>query len=323
MFRSVTVCLAVTLSICLAGFAIAQESEKTAPASEKAPKVRGAKLNTLKVGSTTTKVVHGGVVGETDDGVVVELTLEARSEQGVPVLNNIPYVNKLFKNVGVGRQTQVVFVPNQCQDEAKCTAECKAKCAAEGKSCKDAPATAVKKMTTGFTTLPPGHPHPQHPHFTLRTQPRAIAVYKAGQSKCVCPVTGHMVAAPSACKCGDSAKTVAALKQQLAQSAAENMKLKAQLQMQEQLAKHREQFVKEMIEARVEVAKLQAQLEFAKHREAMAKVYRVPNAHAVDVAKLRSENAALKDRLIEFAKQKAAHTARQATKYDVEQTKKK
>jgi general secretion pathway protein D len=30
---------------------------------------------------------------------------EARTERGVPFLSNIPYVNRLFKNVGIGRQT--------------------------------------------------------------------------------------------------------------------------------------------------------------------------------------------------------------------------
>ena len=30
---------------------------------------------------------------------------EGRTERGVPFLSNIPYVNRLFKNVGIGRDT--------------------------------------------------------------------------------------------------------------------------------------------------------------------------------------------------------------------------
>ena len=31
---------------------------------------------------------------------------EGRSERGVPFLSNIPYINRLFKNVGIGRETE-------------------------------------------------------------------------------------------------------------------------------------------------------------------------------------------------------------------------
>ena len=31
---------------------------------------------------------------------------EGRTERGVPFLSNVPYVNRLFKNVGIGRETQ-------------------------------------------------------------------------------------------------------------------------------------------------------------------------------------------------------------------------
>lgn len=50
------------------------------------------------------------VVSVPDGGTVlmggVKRMSEGRTERGVPFLSNVPYVNRLFKNVGIGRQTQ-------------------------------------------------------------------------------------------------------------------------------------------------------------------------------------------------------------------------
>ena len=35
---------------------------------------------------------------------------EGRNEFGVPILNKIPYVNRLFANVGIGRDTQSLMM---------------------------------------------------------------------------------------------------------------------------------------------------------------------------------------------------------------------
>ena len=35
---------------------------------------------------------------------------EGRTEAGVPILNKLPYVNRLFKNVGTGRETQSLMI---------------------------------------------------------------------------------------------------------------------------------------------------------------------------------------------------------------------
>ena len=35
---------------------------------------------------------------------------EGRNEQGVPVLSKFPYINRLFKNVGIGRTTQSLMM---------------------------------------------------------------------------------------------------------------------------------------------------------------------------------------------------------------------
>ena len=48
------------------------------------------------------------VVSVPDGGTVllggIKTLSEGRTERGVPFLSNIPYVNRLFKNVGIGRE---------------------------------------------------------------------------------------------------------------------------------------------------------------------------------------------------------------------------
>lgn len=56
--------------------------------------------------STTVSVPDGGTVLL---GGIKRLR-EGRNERGVPMLNKIPYVNRLFKNVGIGRETQSLML---------------------------------------------------------------------------------------------------------------------------------------------------------------------------------------------------------------------
>ncbi|MGD9126639.1 MAG: general secretion pathway protein GspD [Planctomycetia bacterium] len=56
--------------------------------------------------TTTVSVPDGGTVLL---GGIKRLS-EGRSEFGVPMLNQIPYVNRLFKNVGIGRETQSLMM---------------------------------------------------------------------------------------------------------------------------------------------------------------------------------------------------------------------
>jgi general secretion pathway protein D len=50
------------------------------------------------------------VVSVPDGGTVlmggIKRMNESRTERGVPFLSNVPYVNRLFKNVGIGHETQ-------------------------------------------------------------------------------------------------------------------------------------------------------------------------------------------------------------------------
>jgi general secretion pathway protein D len=56
--------------------------------------------------STTVNVPDGGTVLI---GGIKRLS-EGRNERGVPFLSNIPYVNRLFKNVGIGRETSSLMM---------------------------------------------------------------------------------------------------------------------------------------------------------------------------------------------------------------------
>jgi general secretion pathway protein D len=56
--------------------------------------------------TTTVSVPDGGTVLL---GGIKRLS-EGRTERGVPLLNKVPYASRLFKNVGIGRQTQSLMM---------------------------------------------------------------------------------------------------------------------------------------------------------------------------------------------------------------------
>ncbi len=56
--------------------------------------------------STTVNVPDGGTILL---GGIKRLR-ESRGEQGVPILSKIPYINRLFKNVGIGRETNTLMM---------------------------------------------------------------------------------------------------------------------------------------------------------------------------------------------------------------------
>ena len=56
--------------------------------------------------STTVSVPDGGTVLL---GGIKRLS-EGRNEFGVPILSKLPYINRLFKNVGIGRETQSLMM---------------------------------------------------------------------------------------------------------------------------------------------------------------------------------------------------------------------
>ena len=55
---------------------------------------------------TTVSVPDGGAVGLGG----IKRFWEGRTERGVPILNKIPYISRLFDNVGVGRDAQSMMM---------------------------------------------------------------------------------------------------------------------------------------------------------------------------------------------------------------------
>ncbi len=56
--------------------------------------------------TTTVSVPDGGTVLL---GGIKRLS-EGRSERGVPILSKLPYINRLFRNVGIGRDSQTLMM---------------------------------------------------------------------------------------------------------------------------------------------------------------------------------------------------------------------
>ncbi len=56
--------------------------------------------------TTTVSVPDGGTILL---GGIKRLS-EGRTERGVPMLSKLPYINRLFKNVGIGRETQSLMM---------------------------------------------------------------------------------------------------------------------------------------------------------------------------------------------------------------------
>jgi len=56
--------------------------------------------------TTTVSVPDGGTVLL---GGIKRLR-EGRTEKGIPILNKVPYISRLFKNVGIGREAQSLMM---------------------------------------------------------------------------------------------------------------------------------------------------------------------------------------------------------------------
>ncbi len=63
---------------------------------------------------TDSASVEAAIVDQSDDGFVVELTITGKTQQGVPLLRNVPYVSRLFKNTGVGEASYPARPPESC-----------------------------------------------------------------------------------------------------------------------------------------------------------------------------------------------------------------
>ena len=101
-----------------------QERPGSAESAEPQPRVRqappGTTNNSLAVGNITVqqpvvqKVTVITTVSVPDGGTVllggIKRLKEGRNEAGVPILNQLPYINRLFSNTGIGRETESLMM---------------------------------------------------------------------------------------------------------------------------------------------------------------------------------------------------------------------
>ncbi len=104
---------AATLAALLLPWAVARsEGPAFAPSAEGDDAI-------LPLGRECTVVLGGAeaseVTGRLDRAnarwLVLHVEREARSERGVPVLSKVPYTGRLFRNVGIGRTQEVLWIP--------------------------------------------------------------------------------------------------------------------------------------------------------------------------------------------------------------------
>ena len=77
--------------------------------------VDGGFWSALEGPPTGAKKAADGCGGRTADGGTVLLggikrLREGRTERGVPILSKVPWVSRLFKNVGIGREAQSLMM---------------------------------------------------------------------------------------------------------------------------------------------------------------------------------------------------------------------
>jgi hypothetical protein len=56
---------------------------------------------------------EGGLVKINDQWIVLRIVSEGRTEFGVPVVSKIPFAGRLFKNVGIGRTDDMLWIPRE------------------------------------------------------------------------------------------------------------------------------------------------------------------------------------------------------------------
>jgi hypothetical protein len=93
-----------------------------ASATTVAPSVPTTDIRHLEIGDWYEVAVQRGAISKQYRGTLVKATdrwlvlfthAEGRTERGVPVLSKTPYINRLFRNVGIGRTTEYRWIPRE------------------------------------------------------------------------------------------------------------------------------------------------------------------------------------------------------------------
>lgn len=272
-----------------------------------------------------------------DGGLILHLTITTENEQGVPILDKVPYVSRLFKNTGTehAQKTLVISVgdaeplnrvdnpPRQINaliDDiqqfafgeiglcaAKCEKSCDTECKASKCDSKCAPAACQVVAIEASDCKPVGCKkackasgckpaagklagcQPDH-----KEKLKKVAQKKPAGNACQC----------DACHCSKSESAVAKkLQKKLLQVMAENAELRVLAEAQEAIAEAKQEFLIELMEAKVELARLHAAhagAGLARHPQPHRQPHANIDDHSNVIEHLTRENDALKRRVAEL-----------------------
>lgn len=235
--------------------------------------------------------VTAAVVDQTNDGFVVELTITGKAQRGVPLLSKVPYVSRLFKNIGVAQTTHTVFVP--C-----------------GESQAIVEFDTVQELATTDSVDDPVELIPidwdneliQCDFAVPASKHKANAKSKKTNGKCK----------GASCDCKKAKKTsVKKLQKQLFAIAVENAELRARAETQKEIAQLKEKLLQVSTEAKLQTARFQAHTAFTnfarsrqqqhapQHVQLHATQYDQKHHNPI-VEQLKQENAALRKLVAEL-----------------------
>ena len=268
-FRGITCSLIVTLLSL--SHVLAEENQTTTP----------NEAVTGKICHVTATIV-GTVKHADEDELLIEVTSTRTVEQGVPHLSKLPYVNRLFKNVGRAQSTAVIRVP---RSQVTAITSCENECCSDGYCTENSACCPPLVTWRAISRLP----SPQYLQDDVQYFQLAPEIKLCGTTDGCCKASKTVAKCTDACGSCCQAKATAAcencqccagckcdepstvhnvtIHQQLVRAMTENAQLKAREEARREIISQRDQSVKEIVQAKLEVAKLQTQVELAKQRE--------------------------------------------------------
>ncbi len=238
-------------------------------------------------------------------------------EVGVPILDKVPYVSRLFKNVGTGAFECIQI---QFDSNAPCAIKCTTQegdlerigvdfnvieCVAVEEPCKIAvvPASCDKANACKTAACKTASKQCCKSACGSLHQVAVKAKCACGDSCACAKVAKANCACGDSCKCAKTAKTAKKHKHDFGwETVARKAKaLKVKLESREQIESERAELLEALMDAREEVARLQAHVELAEQKEQMMKT----------VMETMTENVRLKAQLQTVSQQHQVHQHQQ------------
>jgi hypothetical protein len=191
---------------------------------------------------TDSASVEAAIVDQADDGFVVELTITGKTLRGVPLLRNVPYVSRLFKNTGVAQVKKTIFVPSG-----------ESQAIVDFDTLQAQITTDSVDDTVEFIPVDWDNELIQCDFAVPVSKPKAKAKPKKPNGKCK----------GASCDCKKAKETsVKKLQKQLFAIAVENAELRARAETQKEIAQLKERLLQASAEAKIQIARFQAHTAF-------------------------------------------------------------